>query len=131
MTEKPFEKRERTTPEQSPRDGGAGHLASDDRGNITWEWKDDRDLLADDSLGTAERVRALVDPKLDLAEEDDDVDDAGKPSTKRLKTGYNPYNSGPLGKQTWKKKKDLRELGKWIEARRKLGGTPTDDEGGK
>ena len=38
---------------------------------------------------------------------------------KGLKTGYNPYNSGALGKQSWKKNKDLRELSKWIELKKK------------
>ena len=37
-------------------------MGLDDRGNVTWEWKDQGDLLADDTLGAAERVRALVDP---------------------------------------------------------------------
>ena len=129
MAEKPFDKSRRPAPGAQPQGGEPGHLAQDDRGNVTWEWKNEGDLLADDELGAAERVRALLDPKLDLAEEPDDVDDPGKPGTKRLKTGYNPYNSGPLGKQTWKKKKDLRELSKWIELRKKVSdGTPGEGE---
>ena len=53
--------------------------------------------------------------------------DPGRPGTQRLKSGYNPYNSGPLGKQSWKKKKDLRELSRWIELRRKVTHGPSGD----
>jgi hypothetical protein len=129
MSEKPLDKSRRPKAPADAPAGEPGRLAPDDRGNITWEWKNDVDLLADDSLGAAERVRALLDANLDIAEEPDDIDDAGKPGTKRLKTGYNPYNSGPLGKQTWKKKKDLRELSKWIELRKKVSDKAPGDDG--
>ena len=46
-----------------------------------------------------------------------------------LTAGYNPYDSGTLSKQSWKKKKDLRELSKWIELRKKLG--DKTDAGGR
>jgi hypothetical protein len=102
----------------------AGRLEQDDRGNVTWQWSDDRDLLADDTLGAAERVRALVDPKLDVVDEAPSNSIQSNP--KGLKTGYNPYNSGALGKQSWKKKKDLRELSKWIELKKKMANKPED-----
>ena len=101
-------------------DSDAGHLGTDDRGNVTWEWKQDEDLLAEDPLGKAERIRALVDPALDVVDEIEPDDGPTSVDPKRLKTGYNPYNSGALGKQTWKKKKNLRELSKWIELRKKM-----------
>ena len=104
-----------------------GHLGTDDRGNVTWEWADGGDLLADDTLGAAERVRALVDPSLVVVEEPDDrnpLNSAGK----ALKSGYNPYNSGALGKSQWKKKKNLKELSKWIELRKKVQEKEQDEE---
>jgi hypothetical protein len=100
-------------------DSGAGKLGTDDRGNVTWEWKEDSDLLADDSLGGLERLRALVDPQLTI-QDDDDPSNPIRSNPKGLARGYNPYNSGALGKQSWKKKKDLRELSKWIETRKKV-----------
>ena len=102
-------------------DAEPGHLGTDDRGNVTWEWADEGDLLADDTLGAAERVRALVDPKLQIRDDDDNPLSPAQSNAKGLKSGYNPYNSGALGKQSWKKKKNLRELSKWIELRKKLG----------
>jgi hypothetical protein len=97
-----------------------GHLGVDDRGNVTWEWSDKEELLADDTLGDADRVRALVDPSLQVAEDPDDPLNPVRSNPKGLKSGYNPYNSGALGKQSWRKKKNLRELSKWIELRKKL-----------
>jgi len=112
---------------------GSGKLAQDDRGNVTWEWADDEDLQADDTLGAAERIRALVDPTLKVEEEDLGGNNPVKSNPKGLTKGYNPYNSGALGKHDWKKKKDLHELSKWIEMRKKVqekgpGGLPDDSD---
>ena len=99
-----------------------GRLEMDDRGNVTWHWSNDENLQADDTLGAAERIRALVRPDLDVQEEPEDPLSPVQNNTKGLKTGYNPYNSGALGKQSWKKKKDLKQLSKWIELRKKMEG---------
>jgi len=125
MAGKPTDKTNPTSPDKTAT--GPGHLGMDDRGNVTWEWADTADLQADDSLGAAERVRALVDPSLDVLDDDEASDNPLATSPKRLKTGYNPYNSGALGKQTWKKKKNLKELSKWIELRKKMA-EKKDDE---
>jgi hypothetical protein len=109
----------------APADNEPGRLDVDDRGNVTWHWAQDEDLLADDTLGAAERMRALVDPKLNVVDEDNPLSPI-QSNPKGLKSGYNPYNSGALGKQSWKKKKNLRELSKWIELRKKVGGNKDD-----
>ena len=116
--DKPPGSKPRSTPVANPND--PGRLDIDDRGNVTWQWSDDDDLNADDTLGAAERIRALVDPSLDVAEDPDDPKSPVQSNPKGLKTGYNPYNSGALGKQSWKKKKDLRQLSKWIELKKKM-----------
>jgi hypothetical protein len=121
MADKPGIKPAGKAPAQSHKGSEAGRLATDDRGNVTWAWsEDDEDLLADDEIGTTARVRALVDPSLELKDDDDDPTNPIKSNPKGLKSGYNPYNSGALGKSTWKKKKNLKELSKWIELRKKL-----------
>jgi hypothetical protein len=117
MTEKPRGK----APQAPATDADAGHLGVDDRGNVTWEWnQEEPDLVADDTLGAAERVRALVDPRLQVKDDEDDPLNPIQSNPKGLKTGYNPYNSGALGKQSYKKKKNLKELSKWIELRKKM-----------
>lgn len=100
----------------------AGQLAPDDRGNMTWQWANDAVLQADDTAGAIQRLRALVDPSLGIIE--DDSPNALKSNPKGLKVGYNPYDSGTLGKTGRKKKKDLHELSKWIETKRKVDGKP-------
>jgi hypothetical protein len=121
----------RKPPGKAPEQAGhePGRLDIDDRGNVTWQWSDDSDLQADDTLGAAERVRALVDPKLNVVDDDSNPLSPIQSNPKGLKSGYNPYNSGALGKQSWKKKKDLRELSKWIELRKKVGTKPGDEGG--
>ena len=117
MSEKPRGK----PPHPPARGGDAGHLGVDDRGNVTWQWNEaEPDLLADDTFGATERVRALVDPRLQLKDDDDSLGPVQN-NAKGLKTGYNPYNSGTLGKRSWKRKKDLRELSRWIALRKKFG----------
>jgi hypothetical protein len=91
-------------------------VAQDDRGNMGWEWASDEALQSDDTLGGIERLRALVDPTLVVIE--DDAPNSVKHNPKGLKIGYNPYDSGALGKTERKKKKNLRELSKWIETKR-------------
>jgi hypothetical protein len=127
MADKPGEKTPPTTPKKDVDGGSAGQLGKDDRGNVTWEWRDEPELQADDSVGTAARLRALVDPRLDIVEEDDDPRNPLTVNSKRIKTGYNPYNSGALGKQTWKKKRDLKELSQWIDLRKKVSNEKKDD----
>jgi len=123
MTEKPRGK----APLDPAKGGDAGHLGVDDRGNVTWAWNEEApDLVADDTLGAAERVRALVDPRLQVKDDDDPLNPI-QSNPKGLKSGYNPYNSGALGKQSWKKKKNLKELSKWIELRKKLVDKPDKD----
>ena len=116
--EKPPGTKPAAAPEPDPNE--PGRLELDDRGNVTWHWSDDEGLNADDTLGAAERIRALVGPGLDVQEEQEDPLSPVQSNAKGLKTGYNPYNSGALGKQSWKKKKDLRKLSEWIELKKKL-----------
>lgn len=123
MTEKP---RGKAPPPPSKLDD-PGRLAVDDRGNVTWEWTDDRDLLADDVLGETARLRALVDPALGLQDDPGDPMNPLQKNPKGLTSGYNPYNSGALDKQSHKKKKNLKELSKWIELRKKVA-KKTDEE---
>jgi len=117
MTEKPRGK----ATHAPDRAGDAGRLGLDDRGNVTWEWNEDEpDLVADDPIGDTARVRALVDPRLQVKDDDDDPLNPIQSNPKGLKTGYNPYNSGALAKQSYKRKRNLKELSKWIELRRKI-----------
>jgi hypothetical protein len=127
MAEKPGNNEAHASQDKDKTDAEPGRLGMDDRGNVTWEWNETGDLNADDSLGAAERVRVLVDPGMDVLDDPGTPDNPRVVNPKLLKTGYNPYDSGALGKQTWKKKKNLQELSRWIDLRKKLA-DKTDDE---
>jgi len=111
--------RPRIPPAKDEPVGEPGHLGLDDRGNVTWEWADDKDLQADDTFGATARLKALNDPGLQLSE-DDGPTSATEPNPKKLTKGYDPYDSGALGKAGRKKPKNLREFSKWIELRRRM-----------
>jgi hypothetical protein len=104
----------------------SGHLGVDDRGNVTWEWADDQDLQADDTFGATARLQALTDPTLQITE-DEGPSSPSEPNPKRLTSGYNPYDSGALGRAERKKPKNLRELSKWIELRKKMAAKGKDE----
>ena len=89
----------------------SGRVRFDDRGNAVWE--------------TA-RGERLEHPTLELSEEL--APQAGlKMNRNGLNVGYDPYRSGAHGKETWRKKKDLRALSKWIQLKKTMA-TRTGDE---
>lgn len=115
-----------------PVDTAPGQLGIDDRGNISWEWADDPELLADDIVGNTARLRALAPADLELADDDIAAVDRDMSAIKQRpiavrklpQKGYNPYNSGEPTKQSWKKKRDLRQLGKWLELKKRMRNKP-------
>ena len=114
-------------PPAPPEPHEPGRLAEDDRGNITWQWANEDVFQADDTAGAIERLRALVDPQLDIVD-DDATRNPIRDNPKGLKVGYNPYDSGSLGKTARLKKLDMRELSKWIETKRKVDGSDDPEE---
>jgi len=125
MAEKPRDKPAGKPPVDT-KDNEPGRVAPDDRGNMGWQWtEDDTDLLADTEFGKIERLRALHDPNLDLVEPPNPPNAPIRNNPTGIKSGYNPYDSGTLNKEVWKKKKDLKQLSKWIELRKKV--TKKDD----
>ena len=117
-------------PAATPTRNEAGRVAEDDRGNMTWQWANDDVLQSDDTAGAIERLRALVDPQLDVVEDNGPADTV-RDNPQGLRVGYNPYDSGSLGKTARMKKLDLRELSKWIETKRKTESGEESGDGGE
>jgi hypothetical protein len=104
-----------------------GHIAFDDRGNAVYEWDNER-LTEEGKDGERRRLRALAHPGLSLAEDEQPANAPIRNNVKGLRLGYNPYDSGLLTNKQRNRKRDLRELSKWIETRRKLQKQPSDED---
>jgi hypothetical protein len=109
-------------PAQTP--GTIGH---DERGNAQFEWQGDR-LNEDSELGDKLRKKALTHHGLSIVEEEPPANAPIRQNPKGLRVGYNPYESGMLTNKGRKQKVDLRELSKWIEAKKKLNQRPPEED---
>ena len=94
-----------------------GQIAFDDRGNAVYEWKEDH-LTEDGAAGERARDKALAHPGLAIVEDEGPANSPIRNNTKGMRTGYNPYESGLLSKKGPRKKVDLRQLSKWMEAKK-------------
>lgn len=114
------------TPTKKPEQERPGKIAFDERGNALFEWGDDR-LNADGDTGERLRSKALEHHGLSVMEDEPAPNAPIRTNPKGLRVGYNPYESGVLAKKEWKRKRDLSELSKWIEAKKKLHGKREED----
>lgn len=103
-----------------------GHIAFDDRGNAIYEWSDET-LSEDGAAGERARRQALEHPGLSLMEDEPRPGTPIRNNPAGLRKGYDPYESGVLGPKPRTRKRDLRELSKWIENKRKLAARAEDD----
>jgi hypothetical protein len=110
----------RSAPEQRP-----GHIAFDDRGNAVYEWNAQLDVEGED--GERARQQALEHPGLSLVD-DEPANAPIRNNVKGARLGYNPYESGLLTKREARKKRDLRELSKWLETKRRLAEKVPEDQ---
>jgi hypothetical protein len=109
----------------APRPQKPGRIAFDERGNAIYEWDDAR-LAADGEDGERARRTALEHPDLSIVE-DEPANAPMRSNPKGLRIGYNPYESGLLAKKKEAgRKRDLRQLSKWMEVKRKA--KPDGDE---
>jgi hypothetical protein len=99
-----------------------GRIAFDERGNAVYTWNDDR-LSEDSEAGERERRKALDHPGLSMVEEDPGNNAPIQNNAKGLRLGYNPYESGLLPNKAVPRKRDLRELSKWIELKKRVPST--------
>lgn len=93
----------------------SGHVEHDDRGNAIWTWSE--------AVDHQEPMRYA--PGFEISDQTDDsrvvTTGSGQHVQVSAKGGYNPYESGFVKGTESSRKRDLRTLSKWIEARRGRG----------
>jgi len=111
-------------PEADTSAKSTGRVKFDDKGNAIWEWS-----IATGAFGrevSTERLQRLENPALSIA------DDSPTPHSVRAnplgtKKGYDPYDSGKLGKRpAAPAKKDLRRLSEFLKLKKQVANK--DDE---
>ena len=105
------------TPREQKPGQPPGQIAFDDRGNAVYAWQDDA-LTEDGEAGERARDKALAHPGLAIVDDEAPANAPIRSNPKGLRHGYNPYESGLLARKGTGKKKDLRELSKWMEAKK-------------
>jgi hypothetical protein len=104
----------------------SGRVQFDARGNAVWEWS-----VATGAFGrevSTDRMKKLENNALSLAEDAPTPFDGVKPNPLGVVKGYNPYDSGKLGKtQLPPKKTDLRKLGDWLKLKKQAADKKDDD----
>jgi hypothetical protein len=93
-----------------------GRVQFDAKGNAVWEWS-----VATGAFGreiSTERLQKLEHPALSLADDSPTPFETVRANPLGAKKGYDPYDSGKLGKRAPPAKKDLRKLSEFLKLKK-------------
>jgi hypothetical protein len=102
-----------------------GRVKFDERGNAVWEWQ-----VATGTFGevSTQRLQKLEHPALSIADDSPTPFETVRSNPLGTKKGYDPYDSGRLGKKPPPAKKDLRRLSEWLKLKKQFEDTKVGDK---
>jgi hypothetical protein len=105
-------------PSPQPQGGSksTGRVKFDERGNAVWEWQVATGAF--DMEVSTQRLQKLEHPALSIAEDAPTPFETVRSNPLGTKKGYDPYDSGRLGKKAPPAKKDLRKLSEWLKLKK-------------
>jgi hypothetical protein len=104
------------SPKNETGDKSTGRVKFDERGNAVWEWQ-----VATGAFGlevSTQRLQKLEHPALSIADDAPTPFETVRSNPLGTKKGYDPYDSGKLGKKPPPAKKDLRKLSEWLKLKK-------------
>jgi hypothetical protein len=104
------------SPQGGTGDKSTGRVKFDERGNAVWEWQVETGAFGAEV--STQRLQKLEHPALSIADDAPTPFETVRSNPLGTKKGYDPYDSGRLGKKPPPAKKDLRKLSEWLKLKK-------------
>ena len=105
-------------------DKSTGRVKFDERGNAVWEWQVETGAFGVEV--STQRLQKLEHPALSIADDAPTPFETVRSNPLGTKKGYDPYDSGRLGKKPPPAKKDLRKLSEWLKLKKQAESNQAD-----
>lgn len=102
-----------------------GRVTFDARGNAVWEWQIETGAFGVEV--STQRLEKLAHPTLSIADDAPTPFETVRANPLGTKKGYDPYDSGRLGKKPQPPKKDLRRLSEWLKIKKQAAGNKDEE----